>query len=270
MSNAYPMKLMISGKSIAELATNARKFLEEIEGTKAVTQSQGSTEQVEDYEDVETSTVADLPTYSQSENTAVGQLDSRGFPWDARIHASSRALTAKGAWRYRRGIEDHEISQIEQELATKSKQIQSAPTYPSPALPEVAPVIASPAVVVPLPVVLPPVSPMGNALPQAASPAPVAPMTPSVPSMVPQPTASVAPPLPAAPEPVTFSHSVETFRSKFLVTLAELVNQGKLTKPYVQQLCQFFQVDEIHKINDQQKDQLFDQFVQHGLLNRIG
>ena len=58
-------------------------------------------------------------------------LDSRGLPWDARIHASSRSQVADGSWRNRKcpaemnkEAWDQYISQIEAEL----KGIMSVPT----------------------------------------------------------------------------------------------------------------------------------------------
>lgn len=45
-----------------------------------------------------------------------GNLDKAGLPWDERIHASSRARTADGSWRRKRGIDDGSVAQVESEL----------------------------------------------------------------------------------------------------------------------------------------------------------
>jgi len=44
------------------------------------------------------------------------ELDSRGFPWDARIHGRTKAKIGDGTWRYRRGSTDEEIAMVEAEL----------------------------------------------------------------------------------------------------------------------------------------------------------
>lgn len=43
-------------------------------------------------------------------------LDVRGLPWDERIHASTKAKLASGAWRSRRGVSDELVKQVEAEL----------------------------------------------------------------------------------------------------------------------------------------------------------
>lgn len=50
----------------------------------------------------------------QSPNLA--EVDSKGMPWDARIHSSSRAKVADGSWKYRRGVTGDEIKRVEAEL----------------------------------------------------------------------------------------------------------------------------------------------------------
>ena len=44
------------------------------------------------------------------------ERDRRGYPWDGRIHASSRAKIADGSWRMRRGVPDDIIMKVEGEL----------------------------------------------------------------------------------------------------------------------------------------------------------
>ena len=39
-------------------------------------------------------------------------LDSAGFPWDERIHASSRATVADGTWKLKRGVDHALVEQI--------------------------------------------------------------------------------------------------------------------------------------------------------------
>lgn len=44
------------------------------------------------------------------------QVDSAGLPWDARIHASTKTMTAKNVWTRRRGVEDSLVVQVEAQL----------------------------------------------------------------------------------------------------------------------------------------------------------
>ncbi len=45
-----------------------------------------------------------------------GPLDSAGYPWDARIHASTKTTTADGKWKYKRGVDATIKAAIEAEL----------------------------------------------------------------------------------------------------------------------------------------------------------
>lgn len=49
--------------------------------------------------------------------------DKGGLPWDERIHSSSKALTADGLWRRKRGVDDAKVAQVEGQL----KQLMSIP-----------------------------------------------------------------------------------------------------------------------------------------------
>ena len=44
------------------------------------------------------------------------ELDSRGLPWDERIHAKSKAKGDEGAWRYKQGVTANDIKPVEEEL----------------------------------------------------------------------------------------------------------------------------------------------------------
>lgn len=54
---------------------------------------------------------------------AAANIDSTGIPWDARIHASTRAKIANGEWRLRRGIDDATLNKVLGEL----KQVMDLP-----------------------------------------------------------------------------------------------------------------------------------------------
>lgn len=57
---------------------------------------------------------------------ATGDVDSKGIPWDARIHSESKATIADGSWRKRRGVDDATY-------ATVLAELQGAAPPPPPA-----------------------------------------------------------------------------------------------------------------------------------------
>jgi hypothetical protein len=72
-------------------------------------------------------------------NTAdAGELDKNGFPWDARIHSSSKNTNQDGTWRYTRGGDPAVRAQVEAELRAKGYGTAAASDTPPPP-PPVAP-----------------------------------------------------------------------------------------------------------------------------------
>lgn len=59
------------------------------------------------------------PGENAPDNLTPPALDTKGLPWDERIHAKSKALNADGSWRSRRNVEDAIISQVEAELRAR-------------------------------------------------------------------------------------------------------------------------------------------------------
>lgn len=295
----YPMKLMISGSSIKELADNARKFLEEVDGSVQVEQSQSQVDDAspfgappalpsvdDSFQSVNSNNVLPPPVMASepnvpaqaanipsqvggTENSAVSALDSRGLPWDARIHASSKALTKDGSWRYKRGAEQSEIDAVEAELRGKpaSQPVQFTP----------------PPVPMGAPGALPPTQEVASAQNQnfggTAAPLAIAPVQQNV---QPQQMAGeraqelnqqpAVAPAQLAPIPmnqsVSLVHSAQTFRANMVGVLAELVKQGKVNQAYIGQLCGHFGVEYIHQVNDEQAAHLFETFVQAGLIQK--
>lgn len=60
-------------------------------------------------------------------------VDKNGHPWDARIHASSKAFIADGTWRVKRGVDPDLVREIQASLP-----VPAAPAAPAPA-PTLAP-----------------------------------------------------------------------------------------------------------------------------------
>lgn len=128
------------------------------------------------------STVAPLPPANTVQTTTTPgvassvagvDLDAKGFPWDSRIHAESKAKIADGTWRKKRNLDPTVLANVEAELrqvmgATGAPLVPStAPIAPTPPLAPAAPVTANlPTASVSQPVAAP--------LPPAVTPAPVA------------------------------------------------------------------------------------------------
>lgn len=78
-------------------------------------------------------------------------LDTKGLPWDDRIHASTKSKIADGSWKMKRGVEDVLVTQVEAELRARVAQPASAPApavaaAPAPFVPPAASLAPAPAV----------------------------------------------------------------------------------------------------------------------------
>ena len=58
----------------------------------------------------------DEPGNFPSADDAARNVDSKGTPWDARIHSESKATVADGTWRKRRGVSDELFNEVMAEL----------------------------------------------------------------------------------------------------------------------------------------------------------
>lgn len=59
-----------------------------------------------------------------------GAVDSKGIPWDARIHSESKATIADGSWRKRRGVDDAVFAEVMAELTAGASGNDAAPPPP--------------------------------------------------------------------------------------------------------------------------------------------
>lgn len=108
------------------------------------------------------------------------ERDAKGMPYDGRIHSGTKAKVADGTWRYKRGVGDVYIAQVEAELrgaaAAPVQTAAAAPVvggvgtpWPFPSEPDPAVAAISPAPIAPPPVVAPPPAPaVAAAVPPAA------------------------------------------------------------------------------------------------------
>ena len=180
----------------------------------------------------------------------IGQVDSRGLPWDERIHSANRATLKDGSWRYKKGTTDEFINQVEQELIAKIKNAPTEPvqlppvpattvhaTLPNFAQQPVTPVQASPAPVAAQPVQLAPAF-ENIAIPQAST-------------------------LPA--------YDLPSFKHNLLEILTRLINEKKIDQNYIQQLQQHFKVQHIWHItgSETQSRELWEQFGNYGFIKAV-
>lgn len=103
-------------------------------------------------------------------------VDSRGLPYDARIHSVNKTKAPSGEWRTRRGISDALVNQVEAELKAA---IAAAPPV---AVVQVAPAPVAPVAAPPAPIA--PVAPVPAAPVNVAPPAPQPPVAPAPPPPV--------------------------------------------------------------------------------------
>ena len=116
---------------------------------------------------------------------ATGKLDSRGMPWDSRIHAGNASKIGDGSWRKKRGVDPALVEQVEAEhratLAAPEPEPETPPAPPAPE-PESEPET-------------PPAPPAPESEPETA-PAPPAPEPESEPETAPAPPAPTAKAIP--------------------------------------------------------------------------
>lgn len=263
------MKLIFEGETLAEIHAQigqaaaelfkgpvntevASHIDEPVKQTEKDTTSAGTTQRLSPPESAINAhfAAAALPT-------VVGELDSRGVPWDARIHAGTKTKLDTGAWRYKRGVQDPEIEAVEAQIAphaTKAKKVS-------------------------------PFGGMSETQYQAhvAPQAPVAPPMPTTNNVVHMPPAVhqsapvQAPPVVAEPVPVPQAapannvYSRDSFRKQLPMALASLVQQGKIDRNYIMALEQHFKVKTLAEVASNERDcnVLFDQFVNYGFITGV-
>ena len=175
--------------------------------------------------------------------------DSRGIPFDQRIHVSPEKKNKDGSWLNKR-VGKEKVAEVEAEL--RAKHGVQAPA----AAPKVAPF-------------------GGMTADQYAGHVERGNQAAQMPPMMPPPAATPAPSLPPAPVAeiqmgMNAMHSVDTFKKNLPFILMELTNAGKITQAYIDQLKGWLQVPElVNVIGDANKTQaLFDTWVQHNIITK--
>lgn len=78
------------------------------------------------------------------QNNSAPAVDKNNLPWDARIHAGTKALNADGTWKKRRGVDDSTIASVTAELqGTPTPQPETPAPTPAPETPVPVPVPAA-------------------------------------------------------------------------------------------------------------------------------
>lgn len=174
-----------------------------------------------------------VPSLSRTERTTAvdtSQADTNGFMWDERIHSSSKQMTTKGTWRYRRNLEPEYIKQIEAELRGTAPQVGRSTIVEQ----VVTPLQTTPVAI---------------------------PATPAIPVSTPM-------------APVfsnKYAHTFDSFHKNLVTVLANLINDGKITREYVTVLNGYFKVGELYEIftNQEQVKELYDNFCDAKLIERV-
>lgn len=202
-----------------------------------------------------TTAVAPMPQASSS--TTSQMLDSRGVPYDARIHASSKTFVKDGSWRYRKGVDDATIERIEAEL--KGNIV---------AQPVVIPAVPATTVHVEIPKFNPDTKIVENEKGERFYPPLSATVNPAAVPSQPAPVSYENIQVPQDTRPV---HSFETFKNNLMLVLAELIKAGKIDQKYIEELKAYFQVKEIWNIlaDNLKCVELFNTFVKVGLITEV-
>lgn len=100
------------------------------------------------------------------------ELDSKGYPWDGRIHASNRAKKIDGSWKNKRGVDTNLVVACEAQNKPGNVPSNAAPTPTAiAASATVIPVAQSPVAALPASAAPPPPPPtVGSAAPAAVAP----------------------------------------------------------------------------------------------------
>lgn len=214
----------------------------------------------------------ELPRRTESavaERVSSSDVDSRGLPWDSRIHSSSKEKTTKGHWRYRRGVKDPEIDAVEAQLrGSPSHGLMAQPipaAIPSPAPSQVQQASFAPPVI-PHQFVGQPVAPQS---PVSYVPPQVVPQVQAVFNPPQQAVVQVTPALPPMPG-TRPAHDFASFKETLIPTVARLIEDKKITQDYLNQVLSYFKVKQLWDMNDQQIAEFLNTLAAAELVIKVG
>jgi len=186
---------------------------------------------------------------------SVPDRDSKGVPWDARIHSEARTKNNDGSWRYKRKLDDAVKKAVEAELSVVTNA--AAPAVGQPPNAAVPPPPPPPSFAVPTPPPpAPPVSLSANGAASVPMPPPndgvsnagqpvMVPQPPVTPQAPPNATPSVAPVAPVnptvappAPSSATAGGSVAAISfPELVVKLNKALTANQITQTDMETVC---------------------------------
>ena len=258
------MKLVIEGNSMEEISTQVLSLAKEMSNQPAIvtktTQvySMPLADLVSEEQDMTPSTrtaeghvVSGGQVWKPSERAGNAYYpeainDSRGMPFDQRIHVSPEKKNKDGSWLNKR-VGKEKVAEVEAELMDGRP---ATPVTPAPATKTLSP----------LPGMTQEqyaghVNRGNNGMPPVLQAAPVA----AAPAPVVEPVMGMS-----------ALHNVDTFKKNLPTILMELTNSGAITQQYIADLKAWLQVPElVNVISDQGKVQaLFDTWVANNFIKR--
>lgn len=177
------------------------------------------------------------------------KTDSRGMPFDSRIHVGLDKVNKNGTWLNRR-IGKDQIAVVEAELRGSAAPAAAVPTLPTPGQ------------VVPFPGM--PAQQYQERVEQGNAAA--LPPFPGAAQAAATPAAPVAPPMGAA-----HAHSLDTFKKNLPLVLMELTNTNEQFRNYIPTLKAHFKCNELVELmnNDQGLSGLFTTLVQYKFIQSV-
>jgi hypothetical protein len=262
MNSKNYVRLVIVGETLADVHDKILEMAKTLYASDASAPTQNPNPQMLSVSTADASEAPVVPTPAINNGTLrkmaaarasadFNGVDSRGLPWDERIHASSRAKNKDGTWRYRRGLDEREAQAVEQELVERVKAAQVEEIVDTST-------VAPSSFVPPAPV-------------ESETPVPFGPPTFVVPVEEPAPVPTYENvPTPAA-QPDRPAHTFETFKSNFVQVFSTLMNSGIITPQYLQEIKDYFKVQEVFELyGDETKlRELFDNFCSGGLITKL-
>lgn len=172
------------------------------------------------------------------------ELDSAGMPHDPRIHSDAKTKLKNGLWRLKKNLEPEVFEKVTKEITTPNDPV----VIPPPPPPTVAVEIPKEVQTVQQPVATPQ---------QTASPA----------SLLEEKKYDAIP-IPTVGKP---AHTCASFSEHLMSIIADLINQGKITQDYIEQLKTYFGIKEIWNVrkSGKQTQELYETFAKCGFITAV-
>lgn len=160
-----------------------------------------------------------------------GERDSKGMPYDGRIHSGTKAKVADGTWRYKRGVGDVYIAQVEAELRGAAAAPVPTPVH------AVTPAGIGDHAAAPV------AGGVGTPWPFPSEPDPAVAAISPAPAVAPPPVVA-PPPAPAVAAAVPPAAGVATYEQLMAILPTKFV-AGEITAQQLQEACEKFGVPSV-------------------------